>query len=804
MKLTKRNYIKGTLAKLLAEENMQVIYQPAMHATFDYKLRRLTLPVLNDDIEEDLYNLMIGREAARALYSHDSAERLSPREIEAKLNRSYKKIDPKDAQWGRSLYDITDGIRTERLLKKKYPGLGRDFQSAYADMFGAITKGSTDPFNPQHCSLVDRLNAHFRLGAVANVQFDTNEKKLVEKFEDMVTSEDAEKCAMMLRSYIDKPPSQGGGDGEGEPQESDEDSDGDGQSKKSKKKSNQKNKKDKKNQKSNGKNSDSDESDEESDGDSDGDGSGEGDGEGDESDDDADGDSDGDGEGDSDGEGGEDGDGDADGDADQESDDNESSPGSSSYEREGGRGSESMAGINPSLRNDDITKKLEMALSGNIDNSGKRYDTVNFPEHMDPEEFIVPYSVLHSSMAKGNGRKYGSLSFNKPDSRTKFDDLKDWTSENNPTINAMVIEFERRKRAAMYRRQKISKSGIVDTSRLQYVLYSEDIFRRITVLPEGKNHAMIMIIDWSGSMSRSMSATLDQLMNLVVFCRRRRIPHEVYAFSDGSGFQTNSKFKKMKAMNSPGTLWPGHVKLLQFFSDTMSHSEYNEAMANINQIRLSYAGKTTRDVNTAGMSLNGTPLNHAILVTPFLVERLRERSKAEIMKCIILTDGASNRDLNVLDMNLSHGSYSAVSITDRKTGTARTTEDSMEFTGSLIELSAKRAQCDYVGIFLVGNRSNNKSQFRNMLQNTVGGDASKTIDVSKQYKLMTTNGYAVVESFGFSEYYLMDPNFGGNIGSTRYASDMSTNELSKVLSATMNKKKVNRNLLGRFIDKLAI
>ena len=42
---------------------------------------------------------------------------------------------------------------------------------------------------------------------------------------------------------------------------------------------------------------------------------------------------------------------------------------------------------------------------------------------------------------------------------------------------------------------------------------------------------MMMLLDWSHSMSDCLSETVEQLLNLVEFCRKVNIPHEVYFFT---------------------------------------------------------------------------------------------------------------------------------------------------------------------------------------------------------------------------------------------------------------------------------
>jgi len=46
-------------------------------------------------------------------------------------------------------------------------------------------------------------------------------------------------------------------------------------------------------------------------------------------------------------------------------------------------------------------------------------------------------------------------------------------------------------------------------------LTNNDIFKRLTVLPDGKNHGLMMFIDWSGSMSDKLFDTIKQLKQLL-------------------------------------------------------------------------------------------------------------------------------------------------------------------------------------------------------------------------------------------------------------------------------------------------
>ena len=80
-----------------------------------------------------------------------------------------------------------------------------------------------------------------------------------------------------------------------------------------------------------------------------------------------------------------------------------------------------------------------------------------------------------------------------------------------------------KKSASAYARAATARTGMLDMSKLHTYQYCEDIFKKVTVLPDGKNHGLVFILDWSGSMSYIMKDTIKQLYNLIWFCRKVQI-----------------------------------------------------------------------------------------------------------------------------------------------------------------------------------------------------------------------------------------------------------------------------------------
>ena len=113
---------------------------------------------------------------------------------------------------------------------------------------------------------------------------------------------------------------------------------------------------------------------------------------------------------------------------------------------------------------------------------------------------------------------------------------KDFKNDNKKTVMYLVKEFEMKKAATAYKRSTTHKTGTIDPLKLHSYKFNDDIFKRLTVTPDGKNHGLMMVIDWSGSMHDKIGPTVQQLMNLTMFCRKVSIPFEVYAFSNNTWY----------------------------------------------------------------------------------------------------------------------------------------------------------------------------------------------------------------------------------------------------------------------------
>jgi hypothetical protein len=104
--------------------------------------------------------------------------------------------------------------------------------------------------------------------------------------------------------------------------------------------------------------------------------------------------------------------------------------------------------------------------------------------------------------------------------------------ESNKVVGYLTKEFELRKNADQLKKASTAKTGDLNLQRIFAYKFTDDIFKKISIVPNGKSHGLVLFLDWSGSMSNHMLDTVKQLLTLVLFCKKVSIPFEVYAFSD--------------------------------------------------------------------------------------------------------------------------------------------------------------------------------------------------------------------------------------------------------------------------------
>ena len=508
-----------------------------------------------------------------------------------------------------SFLNVIEDARIEKLVKRKYPGIVRSFVNGYRELIDNNFFGTKDK-DVNQMLLIDRLNMHFKTSIVkSDVEFTTAEQLIVKKMENLETFNDVVVLARELSEYCkDEAETKGLDQHDMADTEDYDDEDSDYQD------------------------SDSDNTDN-NDEDSDESGKSKY--------------------------------------SDDDSDDNEDSDSDNDGETTGQRGQQNVdegesTEYKPSAETDNYWEDNKDKL---VDDKCKDNVYANIHQFKNIKDFILDYKTVLSDFKSSRFNSfredsaYGSSY--KSSYPTLIAEYKKFQRSNSKSVNYMVKEFEMKKAATAYTRSKQDKSGVVDPLKLHSYKYNDDIFKRLTITPDGKNHGMMMFIDWSGSMSDKLTPTIHQLMNLVMFCRKVNIPYEVYAFSN-SGRNARYHFSDevgtaKKPKYQPGDLTiDSYLKLINFASSRMTAKEHEEAMSNLYGVSIKYedymgsrryrgynddtndAWKTYALEIPQGYGLSSTPLNCTIAAAMTMVPQFQNKYSIDKMNTIFLTDGCSD------------------------------------------------------------------------------------------------------------------------------------------------------------------
>jgi hypothetical protein len=216
-------------------------------------------------------------------------------------------------------------------------------------------------------------------------------------------------------------------------------------------------------------------------------------------------------------------------------------------------------------------------------------------------------------------------------------------------VNYLVKEFECRKSASAYHRSTVSRTGVLDCTKLHTYKYNEDLFKKISVMPDGKNHGLIFVLDWSGSMTDVIEDTLKQLYNLVWFCKKVAIPFKVFVFTNEYNHAYDDDGHIADApehyIAKEGQLFVDRrFSMMEFFNNETTAQELDIQMRNIWRISYSathYSWSGTY-MTPPRIGFSGTPLNESVVALHKIIPDFKKKNNLEKVNCVILTDGEAN------------------------------------------------------------------------------------------------------------------------------------------------------------------
>ena len=253
---------------------------------------------------------------------------------------------------------------------------------------------------------------------------------------------------------------------------------------------------------------------------------------------------------------------------------------------------------------------------------------------------------------------------------------KEFLSSTQPVINSMAQTFELKKAAAANKKAQVAKTGKLNEDKLWAYQLTEDLFQKNMIVPNGKNHGIIMYVDLSGSMNRQMPGTLEQTMNMALFCRKVNIPFDVYGFSNCRYSETYpTPWSENKDMNrsilearedGEMVITDSNFALVHMLSSTCKKSDFDNAMAYLLLMKLGYSNRGYWSKGLYGyiqndfFRLGGTPLNSALVLAPSIAKDFQKKYAVEKLTTVFLTDGGATDSITYRDTSSEHRAVTSV------------------------------------------------------------------------------------------------------------------------------------------------
>lgn len=530
--------VKGTVAKLLAQENLIVEHKNVQTAQFNVDTRVLTLPVW-ERASEEIFDLLVAHEVGHALYTPN--------------------VDP-PKNVPHAFINVVEDVRIEKLIKRRFGGLSKTFYKGYQefhDMDFFSTKG--EDFTKM--SLADRVNLHFKVGPFLGIKFALEEQPIVQSIQNSETWEDVLTAAKLLYLFDKEKAQQPKKENDSESEEITSGSQV-------------------------GNSTDGDDR------------------------------------------------GDSDDNSESDPIDSWDDPDQSDMDPD-----DSDTRQNPSEPSVNTAESESGAIKNLASFGGRESRYVQIPD-IPIEKVVIPNKEIDKRLTLFWDIMYRDIDDRcNPITYLKNEYVK-YKKSVQKEVNYMVKEFECRKSADSYSRASTSRTGVLDCGKLHTYKFNEDLFKKVTTIPDGKNHGLIFILDWSGSMGACLEETAKQLFNLAWFCRKVNIPFRVYAFTNCWHEEVDESNHVSSLIDDPkpNELWIEKTfRLLEFINSDCNAMEFEKQCLNFWNLSAGYQ----RVHLPMGFRLSGTPLNEVIMCLHNIIPEFKSQKRLQKVHTVILTDGES-------------------------------------------------------------------------------------------------------------------------------------------------------------------
>lgn len=526
-KIKQKEYIesKSGLAKLLASENLHLIHDPdAPTAYIDLKGRVITLPVL-EKMSGPIYDGLICHEISHALHT--------PKDGWLDFCKEYPGV----------FLNVTEDVRIEKIIQKKYPGCKKDFVELYRDLHSRDFFGLKDR-DLNKCTILDKLNLHYKIGHLVMVPFEPGiEQDFKRRLGEVMTFQEARDIAIEIYEYMKK---------EGQVQEvtaevdlffAEDNDDAENQQQQA-----------------------------------------------------------------------QEGKGDYTGNAKCKT----------SGSKKASNGGKYMAG---STRKD-FADNAERHVFKPVTNGQSCFaDVYRFPKSY--KKGIMTRDEVYKELSTSSASSYPTAKYDNFMNRIK------------PTISEMINRFNMKKAAHEYKHIQNSATGRINPKKIGQYKINNNIFFKSEHLPNSQSHGLVISVDLSSSMSSYIKSTISQVIILVEFCRRQKIPYDVYGFSNNYRSRSG-KYINVRAPQ--GTVTSNDLPGLQMYHLLSSNDKHDKHSM---KSRVLYTACDNGSFQSSGISMGCTPLTSQSFVMEYILKDFRRQHNIQKLSYILLSDGSATDRMDV-------------------------------------------------------------------------------------------------------------------------------------------------------------
>ena len=702
--------VKGTLAKLLATEDLLIEHKKVQTASFDVERRILTLPIW-DLASNQVVDLLVSHEVGHALFTpnEDWTEKV-------RIPKNY--------------VNVAEDVRVEKLMKRKYLGISKTFYRGYQEL-NQLDFFSVDGVDLDSMNLADRINLHFKIGAFLGIKFTPEEQEVVDVVSKAETFDDALAAAEVMYTFC-KARAEEEKKNETKNQESGQVSE-EGQSSTTQ---------------------DSGESDSPSD--------------------------------------------------DLDSDSTSNSGGASNVE--GNDGDPDIGGGIPADGTsvetmESLDQKMKDLISNNQYSDSHYLEIPEFPL----DKLIVSNSFVVSQVNEFWDNVYEDI--DNPFERID-EELAKFKKDASKEVNYLVKEFECRKSADSYARATTSRTGVLDTSKLHTYRYNEDLFKKVTTLPEGKSHGLVFLLDWSGSMGDHLLSTVKQVLNLAWFCQKVGIPFRVYAFTNAWYVERSSEYwepqKNLLEDADSNSVWASDdFRLIEFLTSEGNAKDFEKQVKTLWRLTKANSRGYDNPAIPVGFSLSGTPLFVALSSLTSVLPAFQKKYGLQKVHTIVLTDGESEpltytsyretRDGDLRPVRCQIRSRSTY-LRDRKLGTTYSLGDYHKQQTSIMQnLRDRFPFMNFIGIRICSGRDFG-SMVRWWTEQSVSPEMSSKWKKEKSMTLDIGN---------YTKFFAISAGDMGASSEFEVQNDATKSQIKSAFKKSLQKSKFNRKILSEFVELVA-